>query len=58
VLLQTQVSHEPDDHQRVELGLVQPLGRAGDEFGGIPVMGDALTVGGGTRLYLRWAYYL
>lgn len=57
VLLQTQISHEPDDHQRLELGLVQPLGRAGDEFGGIPVVGESATLGGGTRLYLRWAYY-
>ena len=57
VLLQTQLSHEPGDHQRLELGVVAPLGSAGDEFGGVPVMGDALTVGGGTRAYLRWAYY-
>lgn len=57
VLLQTQISHEPGDHQRLQLGLVQPLGGAGDEFGGVPAAGDDVTVGGGTRLYLRWAYY-
>jgi hypothetical protein len=57
VLLQTQLSHEPGDHQRVEIGLVEPLGGRGDEFGGVPVMGEALTLGGGTRAYLRWAYY-
>ena len=57
LLLQTQLSHEPGDHQRLELGLVAPLGGPGDEFGGVPVMGTDLTVGGGTRAYLRWAYY-
>ncbi|MEQ8859398.1 MAG: hypothetical protein RIC56_12195 [Pseudomonadales bacterium] len=57
VLLQTQLSHEPGDHQRLELGVVEPLGGAGKEFGGVPVAGRALTVGGGTRVYLRWAYY-
>ncbi len=57
LLLQTQLSHEPGDHQRLEFGLVEPLGGAGDEFGGVPVAGRALTVGGGTRVYLRWAYY-
>jgi len=57
VLLQTQLSHEPGDHQRLELGVVEPLGGRGDEFGGVPVAGEALTLGGGTRAYLRWAYY-
>jgi hypothetical protein len=58
LLLQTQLSHEPDDRQRLEFGLVAPLGRAGEEFGGIPIATDALTAGGGKRLYLRWAWYL
>ncbi|MEQ8486286.1 MAG: hypothetical protein RIB46_18145 [Pseudomonadales bacterium] len=57
LLLQTQLSHEPDDHQRLELGLLAPLGRAGDEFGGVPVATDAVTTGGGARVYLRWAWY-
>ncbi len=63
-LLQTQVGHDPGDHQRLELGVVVPLGSAGDEFGGVPTGipmqdgGDGvLTAGGGTRLYLRWAYF-
>lgn len=63
-LLQTQVSHDPGDHQRLDLGVVVPLGSAGDEFGGVPTGIPAadgsdtiLTAGGGTRLYLRWAYY-
>jgi hypothetical protein len=41
----------------LEFGWVEPLGRAGDEFGGIPVAGDALTVGGGSQLFARWVYY-
>lgn len=61
VLLQMQVSHEPGDHQRFEVGVVAPLGGVGDEFGGVPAGAPAgsttLTVGGGTRLYLRWGYY-
>lgn len=57
VLLQTQLTHEPDDHQRLELGLLAPLGRAGEEYGGVPLATDALTTGGGTRVYLRWAWY-
>lgn len=56
-LVQTQISHDPDDHQRLELGVVHPLGSAGDEFGGVPVATRAVTAGGATRIYLRWAYY-
>lgn len=56
-LVHMQISHEPDDHQRLELGVVHPLGRAGDEFGGVPVATRAVTAGGATRIYLRWAYY-
>jgi hypothetical protein len=58
LLLQTQLAHEPDDRQRLELGVLAPLGRRGDEFGGIPVATSALTTGGGMRVYLRWAWYL
>lgn len=56
-LLQTQIGYEPGDRQRLELGLVAPLGAPGDEYGGVPVAGDNLTVGGGERVYFRWAYY-
>jgi hypothetical protein len=61
-LLQTSVSYEPGDSQRLQLGVVKPLGRAGDEFGGIPLggtplPGSDLTSGGGTRLFFRWQYY-
>ncbi len=61
LLVQTQVSFDPGDNQRLELGLVEPLGASGDEFGGVPVVADpaggSLTVGGGSRFYLRWVYY-
>ncbi len=57
VLLMAELSHEPGDHQHIDLGVVAPLGSRGEEFGGVPVAGRRLTAGGGTRLYLRWVYY-
>jgi hypothetical protein len=61
LLLQTQINFDPGDNQRLELGVVEPLGGSGDEFGGVPVVADPagsrLTVGGGSRLYARWVYY-
>lgn len=56
-VLQTSLSYDPGDHQRVQLGWVQPLGRAGDEFGGLPLFGNTLTAGGGGRGFLRWVFY-
>ena len=61
-LVQSQLTFEPGDHQRLELGAVVPIGSRGEEFGGVPVirdprMGDVLTTGGGLRGYLRWVYY-
>jgi hypothetical protein len=56
-LLQTQITYIPGDHQTLDVGVALPLGSAGDEFGGVPVATDAVTVGGGTQLYLRWVYY-
>ena len=57
-LLQTSISYEPGDHQRVQLGMMQSLGRGGDEFGGIPLQDKSITSGGGTRVFIRWLYYL
>jgi hypothetical protein len=54
--VQVQLSYEPSDQQRLELGATEPLGDEGDEYGGIRVLGD-LTRGGQTQLYLRWVYY-
>ncbi|XOV82541.1 MAG: hypothetical protein ACFHXK_16980 [bacterium] len=56
-LLQVAVSFNPGDHQALQLGWVQTLGRRGDEFGGIPVAGEQVTTGGGSRFYLRWTYF-
>lgn len=56
-LLQVGVSFDPGDHQSVQLGWVQALGRAGDEFGGVPLQGKQVTTGGGSRFYLRWVYF-
>jgi hypothetical protein len=60
-LVQTQVTYEPGDHQRLQFGAVKPLGSAGDEFGGVPLAIDLnsepITTGGGLRGYVRWVYY-
>ena len=56
-LLQTSLTFEPGDHQRVQLGWVEPLGGAGDEFGGVPLAGEAITAGGASTLFARWVYY-
>ena len=41
--------------------MVVPIGRPGDEFGGVPLAtdarGDPITTGGALRGYLRWVYY-
>lgn len=56
-LLQVSLSYIPGDNQSMQAGLVAPLGGRGDEFGGVPVAGNNLTTGGGSRLFLRWVYY-
>ena len=56
-LLQTTVNYEQGDHQRLQFGVVVPFGRAGDEFGGVPLLREQVTAGGATRGYLRWVYY-
>lgn len=68
-LLQMQLNYEPGDHQRLQVGWLQPLGRSGDEFGGVPVFtrpaaggnnsaGEVVTTGGASRIYLRWVYFI
>ena len=69
-LLQTQLNIEPGDRQRLQVGWLEPLGAAGDEFGGVPLLrsmggqsgtnaaGDVLTTGGASRFYLRWVYFI
>ncbi len=56
-LMQTTVNYEQGDHQRLQFVVVLPFGRAGDEFGGVPLLGEQITAGGATRGYLRWVYY-
>ncbi len=57
-LVQTSLTFEPGERQRVQVGWLQPLGGAGKEFGGVPLAGDAVTIGGAGRLFARWVYYL
>jgi len=57
-LIQIQFSYNSGDHQSLEFGWIEPLGASGDEFGGVPVFGDAVTTGGASRIYVRWVYYL
>ncbi|MCP5117065.1 MAG: hypothetical protein GY953_40085 [bacterium] len=55
-LLQTNVTYEPSDHQRLEAGLTVTGGDRGDEYGKIPLLGN-LTTGGGSRIFVRWVYF-
>jgi len=55
-LLQTNVTYEPSDNQRLEAGFTLTSGDRGDEYGKIPVIAN-LTTGGGSRLFLRWVYF-
>ncbi len=56
-LLQTTFAYVPSDHATLEAGVILPVGGAGTEFGGVPVLGDELTTGGALQGYLRWVYY-
>jgi len=56
-LLQSSLGFEPGDHSRLELGLVLPLGKQGDEYGGVPVLNDNFTSGGGKKAYFRYVYF-
>lgn len=58
ILLQTSLSYSPGDNQMLQMGLIEPLGDAGDEFGGVPLAGRRVTTGGASRVYFRWVYYL
>ena len=56
-LLQTSLTYEPGEHQRIQVGWLESLGGAGKEFGGVPLAGDAVTRGGASTLFARWVYY-
>jgi hypothetical protein len=55
-LLQTNLTYEPGDHQRLEAGFTVTAGGRGNEYGRIAV-GDGFTSGGGSRLFVRWVYF-
>jgi hypothetical protein len=57
-LLQTSVSYSRSDHATFQAGVVVAIGKAGQEFGGVPVIGRTATTGGAFQGYLRWVYYL
>ncbi len=56
-LLQTSITYERGDHQRLQVGLVEPLGGRGKEFGGVPTFNEQMTSGGASTLFVRWLYY-
>ena len=56
-LLQTSLKFEPGDRQRLQLGWTEPLGGAGQEFGGAPLLGETATVGGASVFFARWTCY-
>lgn len=55
-LLSASLTFEPSDNQRLQAGLVYPLGGRGDEYGRIDVL-PGLSQGGGRQLFARWVYY-
>ena len=57
-LLSLSASYIPSDNQSLQVGWIHPFGRAGDEYGGVPVLGKEYTTGGASRVFLRWLYYL
>ncbi|MDE0658638.1 MAG: hypothetical protein OXI79_03205 [Gammaproteobacteria bacterium] len=55
-ILQTSIAYDLSDAARLQVGVIKTLGGEGDEFGRLDV-GDGLTVGGGSRGYLRAVYF-
>lgn len=55
-VVQTAVGYDASDAVRLQVGVIKPMGGQGDEFGRLGV-GDDLTVGGGSRGYLRLVYF-
>ncbi len=55
-LVQMSLAYDPGDASELQAGVIAPLGERGDEFGRLSV-DDGLTVGGGLRAYVRFAYY-
>ncbi len=57
-LFQIALSYTPSDNQSMQIGWLESIGQPGEEFGGVPVLGTAVTTGGGSNAYFRWVYYL
>ncbi len=55
-VLQTSIGYDASDAARLQVGLIKSLGGRGDDFGRLGV-GDGLTIGGGSRGYLRLVYF-
>ena len=55
-VVQTSLSYDASDAARLQVGVLTTQGGKGDEFGRLGV-GDGLTVGGGSRGYLRLVYF-
>lgn len=55
-ILQTALGYDVSDAARLQVGVIKSMGSQGDEFGRLGV-GDGLTVGGGSRGYLRLVYF-
>ena len=55
-ILQTALGYDVSDAARLQVGVIKAMGNQGDEFGRLGV-GDGLTVGGGSRGYVRLVYF-
>lgn len=55
-LAQMSLAYDPGDASELQAGVIALVGGRGDEFGRLPAE-DGLTVGGGLRAYVRFAYY-
>ncbi len=56
-LMQSTVSYLPGDRATVEVGFTWSMGEAGQEYGGVPLLGKAATTGGAFQGFVRWVYY-
>ncbi len=50
------LSYDEGDHARWQLGVIKPVGGAGEEYGTIDA--GSGTIGGSTRAFVRFVYYL
>jgi len=55
-VLQTSIGYDLSDAARLQVGFIKTLGGHGDEFGRIGT-GEGLTIGGGSRGFLRVVYF-